>query len=206
MKHPLIGLSGKKRTGKDTAAEALIALGYKRFAFADVMKEAVYRLDTPIGHEVRARADGEFHKLVKAGDTIARPRIKDLVDAWGWEGAKQDHEVRRLLQVFGTEVGRSLFGENFWVEQTMRQVAAHDGPAVITDVRFPNEARAIEKAGLSWLLRIERPGLEPGDQHASETALDDYEFEAVIKNNSTIDALHKSVTWYAEDLRVLAAA
>ena len=40
----LIGFTGKAGSGKDTAAKALIDIGWKRFAFADELKNTVNSL------------------------------------------------------------------------------------------------------------------------------------------------------------------
>lgn len=63
---------------------------------------------------------------------------------------------------------------------------------IITDLRFPNEANAI-KAKDGILIRINRPNntIETSgiQQHASETALDDYKFDYVVENDGTIEDL-----------------
>ena len=58
------------------------------------------------------------------------------------------HKLRRLLQRMGTEVGRELFGQDFWVELAMRKL---DGPTVFTDCRFPNEYWALAAAGFTFV-------------------------------------------------------
>lgn len=79
---------------------------------------------------------------------------------------------------------------------------------IITDVRFPNEAKAIkDRKGIT--IRINREikhqvealggrtdvpeGYFPTNQHESETALDDYEFDYMIDNNGTIENLIEKV-------------
>lgn len=69
---------------------------------------------------------------------------------------------------------------------------------IITDLRFPNEAKAIKsKDGIT--IRINRPNMfnaaikSLAIEHESETALDDYEFDYVIENNGTIDDLIEKV-------------
>lgn len=169
----LIGMSGRKRSGKDTFAARLTGEhGFTRVAFADPMREMALALDPYVS--------GHF-------------RLGELVDAYGWEFVKENFpEARRILQRLGTEGGRDVLGEDLWVNVAMRLVAAlrnNGTPVVVTDVRFPNEARAIEEAG-GYLLRVERPGLPEGDLHASETALDDWaEFDGVVSNSRDIDDL-----------------
>jgi len=89
----IIGLSGYARSGKDTIAEILIMnYGFKRLAFADNIRKAIIKLDPIL-------SNGQ--------------RISGSVREIGWEPTKANTEVRRLLQVFGTEVGREMFGEDF---------------------------------------------------------------------------------------------
>lgn len=165
----LIGVSGRKRSGKDSFAERLTgAHGFTRVAFADPMRELALALDPII-------SDGW--------------RLSQLVDTFGWEGAKENPEVRRTLQRLGTEGGRKVLGENIWVDTAMTTAQAVGGPVVFTDVRFPNEAEAVKRAG-GVVVRIERPGLPAGDTHPSETAIDDWSVDFIVHNDSTLEALH----------------
>ena len=69
---------------------------------------------------------------------------------------------------------------------------------IITDVRFPNEAKAIKDRG-GIVIRVNRTyytedkkyiiGYDPFETHPSETALDDYEFDYVIENDGSLDEL-----------------
>jgi len=76
---------------------------------------------------------------------------------------------------------------------------------LVTDVRFPDEVKAIEDRG-GVVIRVNRPDeplIEDGTtiyyppfddvEHPSETALDDYEFDYVINNNGTIEDLVEKV-------------
>jgi hypothetical protein len=124
-------------------------------------------------------------------DSIGPIRYRNMVDSYGLDEIKDRYpEVRRLLQVFGTEVGRTMFGENFWVDLTLNDMNSFH--TVISDVRFKNEADEIRKrGGVVW--RVERVQQELVNPHASEIDLDDYDFDLVIKNSSTIKDLHKLV-------------
>ncbi len=178
MTTTLIGLSGYARSGKDTVAETLAAHGYKRMAFADPMREALYTLNPNV--------DVEGYRMT----------LQQAVNGMGWEALKDlSNELRPLLQRFGTEVCRHLFGQDIWVETAMRQYRYHTkwGESVVfADVRFPNEADAIRKAG-GQVWRIERPGVEPANSHSSEHALDLYNFDHVIVNDGTLADLEKKV-------------
>jgi len=174
----VLGISGYARSGKDTIAEHLSDKGYVRASFADNIRKALYLLD-PI--------------VIGSSPTYKTEiRLQELVDAVGWEKAKEAEEVRKLLQRFGTEVGRSMFGVDVWVNLLFHWL--EDGSKiVIPDVRYFNEVLAIERLG-GKVWRVERPGITAVNAHVSEKDLDGYKkFDQVINNNDTIESLHKVV-------------
>lgn len=171
----IIGLSGYAQSGKDTVAELLcLNYNYHRRAFADPMREALLRLNPVIGSQPLAC----------------------LVDDYGWDVAKSNPEVRRLLQVFGTEIGREMFGENFWVDIALAGLNSNHR-VVVADVRFPNEAQAIiDKGGQVW--RVQREGHKPVNLHTSETAMDNWRFDDLILNHGSLDDLADEVFMLAK--------
>lgn len=172
----IIGLSGWARNGKDTIADHLIAnYGYERISFAAPMKEALYRLNPKI------TINGVPGVSVKLG-----------VDLYGWDDLKtHGPEVRELLQRFGTEVGREMFGEDFWVDAAIDSI--QDGSkVVVSDVRYQNEANAIKKLG-GEVWRVVRPGYDAANDHASEHDLNEYNFDQVLENTGSVSALHDLV-------------
>lgn len=62
---------------------------------------------------------------------------------------------------------------------------------IITDMRFPNEMKAIKDRG-GITIRIERLG-QPVNNHPSETSLDDATFDYVVNNDGSIDELVEMV-------------
>lgn len=103
--------------------------------------------------------------------------------------------VRKLLQEYGTEKGRVLYGENIWCDTTtawlklLGETWKHD-KIVIPDIRFPNEVEMVRKLG-GRVIRLSAPqrvansrlSLE-AREHISETALDGYEpFDWVLDND-----------------------
>ncbi len=65
---------------------------------------------------------------------------------------------RLALQLMGTEAGRDVFHPDFWVIQLKNKLDS-DGKYIISDLRFPNEIKAImELNGL--IIRVKR-GPEP---------------------------------------------
>lgn len=170
----IIGLSGYAQTGKDTIAQHLVnEHGFTRIAFADPIREALYALNP------------------KINDIPSLPgmSLSWLVDKMGWEGVKQEsQEVRGYLQRMGTEVARNQWGNDFWVDLAMKK-ADDFGNVVITDVRFPNEYNAIKyRNGQVW--RVNKLNHGPANDHPSEIALDDFNFDWSIPNYGTIEDLH----------------
>ncbi len=100
-------------------------------------------------------------------------------------------EVRRLLQVMGTEVGRKLIHEDVWVWRLFNEIAEGER-IVIPDVRFPNEARMIESQG-GEVWRINRHNHAAVNDHISEHALDNHMFKRAIYNDGTLDDLSDEI-------------
>jgi len=173
----IIGLSGYARSGKDTVADYLVEHhGFVKLSFATPMRQALYKLDP----EIR-----DMTGLVYS--------FRQAVDLFGWEDMKTYFpRYRELMQRMGTEVGREMFGEDFWVEQALKQVERGQD-VVLADVRYQNEALAIQEYfGEVW--RVERPGVNPANGHTSENDLDDYKFDRKILNYGSTEDLYQTVT------------
>ena len=183
----IIGLAGYAQSGKDTVANILIEhYGYTRVAFADKVRDLLFEMDPGIGVK---GPDGQWHTV----------GLQNIVEVSGWDEAKQHKDVRALLQNLGVGA-RKVFGENFWVKQALREFSPEE-KIVITDVRFPNEAEMVKRLnGQMW--RVIRPGVTAVNSHISENALDDYEFDFDIYNDSTITALNMDIEILMEDLSV----
>lgn len=172
----IIGLSGYARSGKDTAANGLGIFGFRRVAFADKLREFLLRLDPIVGID----EDTDYW------------RVSDVVHVYGWNGYKTSpygNEMRELMQRLGTECGRQLISDTVWIDAALGTGIVEPERLVVTDVRFPNEAEAIKARG-GFVVRINRPGVGPANAHPSETALDDWTFDAIIDNDESEGALH----------------
>lgn len=119
---------------------------------------------------------------------------------------------RKLLQLIGTEAMREQIHPNIWVNALFADYKPIGGRMIppkfpkdytsgnfdfpnwiVTDVRFPNEATAIQDRG-GILIRVNRDTGEAPIDHPSETALDNYNaFDYVIDNNGTIELLMEKV-------------
>lgn len=190
----LIGLTGKKRRGKDTVANYLVeSHGFTRYGFADKVKESVYSLNplVPMGY-----SDLVAMELDIAGGLGGMYRLQDVVNLIGWEEAKEIPEVRALLQRSGTEAGRSVFWKDFWVDILFKTIGTDvfKENIVISDVRFDNEAERIHKYG-GRVFRVEsnREGLPAPDNHASEQDISFDLIDGVIYNNGSFEELYAEV-------------
>jgi hypothetical protein len=184
----LIGLCGYACVGKDTAAQVLLEeMGFQRIAFADPIKKALMALDPFLpGND-----EGQFL------------RLSDFCRDRPWSEVKDYPEVRRLMQVLGTEVGRNLVDPDLWVKLARRKLEStlSVGDVVVTDVRFPNEARLIRGYG-GFLVRIERPGYGPVNEHVSDRASEHWAYDRRIDNDAEIPSLQSKMLQLVTELRV----
>lgn len=150
----LIGLLGRKGSGKDTAAMALLSRGYQNVKFAGALKDMVRALLSYQG------VDPHTVERMVEGDLKEEPTI--------FLGGQSP---RFAMQTLGTEWGRNLIADDLWVKSAIRR--AGDLRTVITDVRFPNEMEAVVAAGgvcfgitADWITPVE-------GEHESEALIDD---------------------------------
>lgn len=172
----LIGLNGVAQSGKDSAAKFLIELGWKRIAFADAVREAALAIN-PIVFDY----DDDGYPEATC--------LSSLVDNLGWDIAKQNPEVRRLLQVIGTEAGRNIHGPDCWVLAAENKLEPNRNH-VFTDVRFPNECEWIQSAG-GKVYKVERPGVGPVNSHISDNL--ELPVDGIIVNDGSLDDLKTKI-------------
>lgn len=204
----LIGISGRARHGKNAVGEVLVRNGFVQVGFADALKDMALRLD-PI---IFTRTD-TFRLSGLDG------RLGTMVKDIGWDKAKEFPEVRRILQVLGTECVRDILGEDSWIDALFNRLV-RDGficdccspepeifqSVVVTDVRFPNEARFIGDLGgelwrvtryvrpigkrVGWLERYDN-GIDA--DHPSEALVDELDVDVNIMNDGTLEDLERKV-------------
>lgn len=152
------------------------------------------------------RVVGLGHKARQGKDTLARFMVIEA----GRRGyyAKQYHFAAgvyslakrlgmkdkdpKVLQALGTDVMREI-NLATWVDDMLDNFN-RDNPtlAIITDVRFPNEANFIKGYEFSLLVRVDRYNVtgsrfiadDRDPNHVSETALDSYRWPVVIQQRS----------------------
>lgn len=151
--YTVLGLAGPIGSGKTTLADELVKEGWVRVSFADGVREMALRLDP----------------VIPAFDGDAYWSLSRFVGLVGWDDAKQEPEVRRILQVVGTEMVRSISPDH-WVNTLCQRI--YKMPAgtkiVVDDVRFPNECDRI-RYGLGGKVLLLDGGHPAGSGHESES-------------------------------------
>jgi hypothetical protein len=97
--------------------------------------------------------------------------IPPTVFSRDWLTDTHKGKFRRLLQHFGTEFRRAQ-DPDYWVRKTLARISEERPDfALINDLRFPNEMKAIQAAG-GYVVRVTRVGfVSDVPEHVSETAL-----------------------------------
>ena len=179
----MIGFSGKRHSGKDTAADFFVDCGYTKRAFAHPLKKGV-------------------QELFGFSDEQLYTNKKEDIDV-NWCISPRD-----AFQFMGTDVVRKMFplllpdiGEDFWVCSAKKwydnNVDGHKGLVVWSDVRFQNEVDFILNNG-GKVFKIERPQLkkidEKVDKHLSEVSVEDIKnFTGTIFNDGTIEDFYEKL-------------
>lgn len=159
----IIGISGKKLSGKDTLCKALLDnadVKGLRIGFADALKEEVSRACNV------SKSHIEQHKS----------RFRPILQWWGTD-------YRRHYNGPEYWVDQALIKID---------TACNDGYEliIIPDVRFLSEAKPLYDLG-AHLIRVARPNTTE-DNHPSETELDNYKhFHYTVLNRGTIMDLEK---------------
>lgn len=151
----IIGVTGYATEGKDEVANVLVARwGFVKESWAAPIRRDLCILD-PIVGSIRSRFK------VRRWDVT----YSEALDTCGYVEAKSMFpEFRRLMQVYGTDVHRTI-SEDYWIKRTLASFAPQAN-YVIPDVRFSNEAKAVD-----YLIRVVRPGVSPINDHPSDAGL-----------------------------------
>ncbi|TGE29803.1 deoxynucleotide monophosphate kinase family protein [Hymenobacter metallicola] len=191
----IIGLSGRRGSGKDTVANLIKYLtlqqdypGVWADQSLDFFLSNAHTWVSPYTCRSFAGKLKKFaQELTGHMDVYSQAGKTTFLSEWGMT-------VGELLQKLGTDAIRDGLHKDAWILACFAGME-EDQKYIITDCRFPNEAEAIRARG-GLLLRIEGDPLKQqgdgtrDDSHPSETALDDYPyFDAIIDNSGTLDQL-----------------
>lgn len=164
----VVALTGPAGSGKSTAADYLIRQhGYERVKFAGPLKA----MATAVGlsHEQIEGHLKETPSTLLCGKT-----------------------PRNFMQLLGTQFGRHLINEGFWVnlfEHAAGDILDSGRRVVVDDCRFPNEAEAVRDLGGVIIKLVGRGGIA-GD-HASEAGCGSW--DATVENDGCVTDLYAGV-------------
>lgn len=177
----LIGITGQKFSGKSTVASMLAnafykANGYRAIwdidSFARPLKEIVCALS---GCTMEQLEDYDFKE-------------KKVVPEHLWTFcANETHNYRSLLQGMGDYL-RSK-NPNIFIDSILVGDRAN---LIISDVRFPNEAKAIRDAG-GIIVKILRDSVTSNDTHQSETQIGNIAGNIIVFNDGSLEHLKAMV-------------
>jgi hypothetical protein len=215
----IIGVCGFIGSGKDTVADYLVNVHhFRRESFAATLKDAV-------------SAIFGWDREMLEGRTRSSREWREQPDVWWSQRLGREITPRWILQHWGTEVCRTHFHDDIWIASLENKLRTNQDDVVISDCRFPNEIAAIRRAGgkivrvirgpepswydhavkynagpskIGWALG--RHALEKANVHASEYAWVGTAFDAVLDNNSSVDALYQQITSLVQDPRAATAA
>lgn len=194
----LFGIGGRLRAGKDILAERLEnEHGFVRLGMSDALNEALLTIDPWISTDVEV--SGLWRRFV--GWLFRTPlEMREFVRysthhrEVGYVEAKKNPDVRRYLQLLGTEVGRNMVGKNVWVDIMRDKILALEAEGcdvVVTGIRFPNELALIEQLG-GETVWVSRPSVEDaGQAHESESSVAAGDFRHIVLNDSTLASLEE---------------
>lgn len=196
MHNRLIGLSGAKGSGKDSAAAALVASGWTRLAFADGLREQVSAAFGVTEDYLSARDTKETPSPKLAVGVCLDRGFRNAMVARG-ENLYVPRSPRWIMQRWGTEYRRAD-NEHYWTEKLAPQVdavLAAGGRVVITDVREVHEAIMVRDRGGKCfaVVRPNNPYASGADTHSSETALTGFGFDVTVYNNGSLAGLHAAM-------------
>lgn len=180
----LIGLIGKKQSGKSTAAKYLNEkYKFAELSFATRLKEGAMALFDLTEEQVNGPSE-----------------IREAIIP------HYEMSARQILQWLGTDVLREKW-PNFHVDVLRRQINHHNfyDKWVITDVRFPNEIEFIKELG-GITLRVVRKSQEDEvnkDTHISENALNDIKTDFTIECEDGVKHVYKHVDKFMNLMQML---
>lgn len=162
----LIGLVGRKRTGKDTVAKFVdeMSEGMSVMSFADPLKMACK------------------HAYCLSESQLEQ--TKDVIDSrWGMT-------PRDMMKSLGVKYFRSQDPDH-WIKNMVFRLQGLDN-VIISDARFHNEAMFIKRHG-GVLVHVSRDLESNEDNHVSERTTDDIVCDYFIRNDGSLDDLREKV-------------
>lgn len=199
-KRPLVILvSGYKRAGKDYFAKLLATeltacnISSEQFSYAAPMKQIIASTFGILLEDLNKfkNEPNNFH-------------VRTIEDPYGIAKASSTTNFRTILQRFGSEAMKPVFGDSVWGSLMVDNLRkSHTDVVIIPDYRFDVESDCLRNCGFLYnVVRVNGPTVESADTHVSEqlpTTSPDF----IIDNSSQNYTIDQEVTRYAEYIKVL---
>lgn len=184
MLYPLIGITGRKGSGKDTAVSLFATEGPLRgfrLCGKSYQHRAILKFASPLKLMLRAHMeycglDNEYIRRVTDGDLkeIKNPAFNGRTTRWA-------------MQSLGTEWGRQQIDDELWLsafEQRYNHVRSDKQCGVVcTDMRFENELKLIDRLGGVTIKIVNPDFVQEGPVHSSEAAIDGMKTDLTFIND-----------------------
>jgi hypothetical protein len=184
----IIGLCGAQGSGKDTVANILISeYGFVKLTFASTLKDVVAILFS-------------WPRDLLEGLTEESRLWRETVDDfWSAKLSIPSFTPRKALQMIGTDLFRIHFNNDIWMSIVENKIGVmlKNNPntnIVISDCRFSNEFTLIKQFPDSHIITILREKNPINNlYHSSETEWVNYNFDAILQNDNSIDDLKSNL-------------
>ena len=180
----IIGLLGKKGSGKDTVADYLVSkYGFTKYAFADKIRDIL-------------------KILFNFTDDDFLPENKEkIINEW-------NVSPRKALQLIGTEFGQEFIpthmseimddsnsSKDFWVKHFLIWYKQNlDKNIVISDVRFEHECNILNSLDSKIWKLVRETTIYGTESHILEEGIDTIKsIDNIIYNNLGIAELHSNI-------------
>ena len=193
----IIGICGFQGSGKDTVANYLVNhYNFKKLSFASILKDIVSIIFN-------------WDRNMLEGLTKEARLQREIVDEWWSKNLNIPHFTPRYaLQYIGTDIFRKHFHNDIWILTLENKIQQYEN-VVISDCRYMNEITLIENTLNGEMIYIQRNDEKPewfnevllfGNTKNIPHTLHESEWNWIlkcpkkcIKNNSTIEDLHKQI-------------
>lgn len=129
----IIGFVGLINSGKGSAGDILLKKNFIKESFAKGVKDVVSLMFNMPRHLLE-------------GDTEESRKYREQNDIFWSSKMNKSFTPRMAMQLIGTDVGRNIFHEDFWIHSLQNRMDLKNN-YVITDVRYYNEMEWIKSQG-----------------------------------------------------------
>jgi hypothetical protein len=181
----VLGIVGRKGAGKDTLANFIKKHNpdFQIYHYADRLKEICEQI-FPVTHAQLFDADLKekpFENAIHIDNYV--PCIEEAVGMEVPYCGLIALSPRNLLQLVGTQYVRGA-RDSYWIDYLDEKIKKEQSReenrfAIVSDVRFVNEAKMIKNFNDGCLLKITRSVYGLSDRHASERGVDSVECPSI---------------------------